>query len=367
MARGDGQPDPALEPTLAGDGAVPVVPAEPGALTAPLPTTARTGSTTVISPQDAMALEEINRTRIFLRFAMAICASVVISLSFLSGHAGVKTALYIAVGICAVLIVWMHRTIRDPGQYTPFKVILVGWWCAATTMLGVVFWGIFSPAPALIVMGIYFFSRTNSLAATLLIYSTCAVTQAVMSILILSGTMADPGLFPASGSVRDMGISQGMVQVTYLFSFWLARATRNSTLDAIGRLEEQVRHAARREALLFEAQQDLERALRIGGPGRYTDQVLAGYRLGMVLGRGAMGEVYEAVHGRTGAPAAAKLLLPSVLENRDQVERFLREARAASAFTGDHVARVLATSDSRDPLPFLIMERLDGEDLAGYK
>jgi eukaryotic-like serine/threonine-protein kinase len=366
VPRADGQPDPAFEPTLVDQGAVAADATDAGAPTAGQPTTARTGSTTVISPQDALALEEINRTRIFLRFAMALCVAVVLSLSFLSGHLGVKTALYAAVGACAVLVVWMHQITRDPAQYTPFRVILVGWWCAATTMLGVVYWGIFSPAPALIVLGIYFFSRTNSLAATLLIYATCAVSQAVMSILILSGALADPGLFPASGHLRDMAISQGMVQLTYLFSFWLARATRRTTLDAIGRLEVEVRHAARRAALLFEAQQDLERALRIGGPGRYTDQVLAGYRLGAVIGRGAMGEVYDAVHETSGAPAAAKLLLPGSLQSGDQVERFLREARAASAFTGDHVARVLASSTAGDPLPFLIMERLVGEDLASY-
>ena len=71
------------------------------------------------------------------------------------------------------------------------------------------------------------------------------------------------------------------------------------------------------------------RALKIGGPGRFTGQVLGRWELGAVLGRGAMGEVYEASHLGTGEPAAVKLLRRELLGDPRHVERFLREVMIA--------------------------------------
>jgi len=102
----------------------------------------------------------------------------------------------------------------------------------------------------------------------------------------------------------------------------------------------------------------------VGGPGRYTDQVVGPYRLGNVLGRGAMGEVYDAVHTETEEPAAVKLLRRELLADRTQVARFLREARAAGALDSPHVVRVLDASPPDAALPYLAMERLRGHTLA---
>jgi serine/threonine-protein kinase len=130
------------------------------------------------------------------------------------------------------------------------------------------------------------------------------------------------------------------------------------------KLEAAARNIAQREALLFEARQELDRALKVGGPGRFTDQVVGHYRLGSVLGRGAMGEVYEAAHVDSGAPAAVKLLSASAAGDAQIVERFLREVRIAAALDVPNVVRVLETPASADVLPFLAMERLAGQTLA---
>jgi serine/threonine-protein kinase len=107
---------------------------------------------------------------------------------------------------------------------------------------------------------------------------------------------------------------------------------------------------------------DLERALR-AGPGRYSDRVVGRFRLGAVLGRGAMGEVYEAADVESGAPAAVKLLRPELLADPDQRARFARELRASRSLGSPHIVRVLdGTTDAE--LPFLAMERLRGHTLA---
>ena len=72
------------------------------------------------------------------------------------------------------------------------------------------------------------------------------------------------------------------------------------------------------------------------------------WQLGNVLGRGAMGEVYEATHATSGAPAAVKLLRRELLADPQHVERFLREVRVASAIESPHVVRVLEASAPAD-------------------
>jgi serine/threonine-protein kinase len=106
--------------------------------------------------------------------------------------------------------------------------------------------------------------------------------------------------------------------------------------------------------------------MRGGGEGRWTEQNVGSFRLGRVLGRGAMGEVYEAVHRTTGEPAAVKLLQPQVLAQPNMVQRFLREARIVASLDAANVVRVLEVAPPDAPLPYLAMERLVGTDLSDY-
>ena len=81
----------------------------------------------------------------------------------------------------------------------------------------------------------------------------------------------------------------------YLAGFLLGRATRQITFDAMNEAEEARRKVGQRDALLREARQDLDHALmQVGGPGHYTEQKIGSFVLGIVIGRGAMAEVYEA-------------------------------------------------------------------------
>jgi serine/threonine-protein kinase len=137
--------------------------------------------------------------------------------------------------------------------------------------------------------------------------------------------------------------------------------SRRTTVAAMAELERAVRVAAHREALLNEAREELERALR-SGRGRFTDQALGAYRLGAVIGRGAMGEVYESVDPRTDAPVAIKLLSQASLGNPNHVLRFLRELRTAAGIDSPHVVKVIEVGEH--PVPYLVMERLEGETLA---
>jgi serine/threonine-protein kinase len=89
--------------------------------------------------------------------------------------------------------------------------------------------------------------------------------------------------------------------------------------------------------------------------------VLAGkYRVKGVLGEGGVGIVVAATHLKLGRPVAIKLLFSN---DREQVERLHREARAAARLRSEHAAKVLDVGRLENGAPFIVMELLEGEDL----
>src|SRR5688572_30164561 len=93
--------------------------------------------------------------------------------------------------------------------------------------------------------------------------------------------------------------------------------------------------------------------------------VLAGkYRVERVLGQGGMGVVVQATHLQLGQAVAVKFLLQEVLSNQDVVQRFLREAQAAVRLRSEHVARVIDVGTLETGAPYMVLEYLDGTDLA---
>ncbi len=96
-------------------------------------------------------------------------------------------------------------------------------------------------------------------------------------------------------------------------------------------------------------------------------QVLAGkFRIERVLGQGGMGVVVAATHLLLDERVALKFLLPDALGNPEAVERFAREARAAVKIKSEHVARVSDVGTLESGSPYMVMEYLEGQDLASY-
>jgi serine/threonine protein kinase len=90
------------------------------------------------------------------------------------------------------------------------------------------------------------------------------------------------------------------------------------------------------------------------------------YRIEKVIGAGAMGVVVAARHLLLEERVAIKFLLPHALDSRDAVARFMREARAAVRIKSEHVARVSDVSVLEDGTPYIVMELLEGMDLADW-
>jgi hypothetical protein len=96
-------------------------------------------------------------------------------------------------------------------------------------------------------------------------------------------------------------------------------------------------------------------------------QILAGkYRVDGILGAGGMGVVVAAHHLQLDERVALKFLLPAALGNQEARMRFEREARAAVKIKSEHVARVSDVGTLENGSPYIVMEFLEGTDLAAW-
>jgi eukaryotic-like serine/threonine-protein kinase len=322
-------------------------------------------ATTLTTAADALHDEEVERTRAFLRTGWIVALGVLAIVAILPGDRQLGLALAIAVAAGLAFSVWIHAQLRDPTRYNPHKLSAVALVCVVCGLLGILYVGYFSAAPIIVVLGLYFFCRTENVGVAIVIFVVSSGAHLVEAILIITGVIADPGFYPIPKhvSIQAQIAGHGIVQAGYLLGFVMARIGRTTSLRAIDQLQTATDLAARREAQVNELRQDLDRALKIGGPGRFTGHLVGAWQLDTVIGRGAMGEVYEATHVTTGATAAIKLLRRELLGDRNHVERFLREVRIASALDSPHVVRVVDASTAEDAIPFLAMERLRGQTL----
>ena len=94
------------------------------------------------------------------------------------------------------------------------------------------------------------------------------------------------------------------------------------------------------------------------------DIVAGKYRVERVLGSGGMGVVVAATHLELDQLVALKFILPQALAGSGNVERFMREAPAAVRLKSEHVARVYDVGRDGEDRPFMVLELLEGMDLA---
>ena len=92
------------------------------------------------------------------------------------------------------------------------------------------------------------------------------------------------------------------------------------------------------------------------------------YRLRQMIGAGGMGAVWSARDEAQGRDVAVKFLHPSLLRDPMAVQRFFQEAEAGTQLRHANIIETYASGrhvppDGKDPIPYLVMELLDGEPL----
>ena len=103
------------------------------------------------------------------------------------------------------------------------------------------------------------------------------------------------------------------------------------------------------------------------GTEKLTGIVLDGkYKLTRLLGVGGMGAVYEAEHTVITRKVAVKVLHRNPDETSEAAQRFIREARTASAIEHQNVVEIFDVGLDPEGIHYIVMELLKGELLSDY-
>lgn len=320
------------------------------------------GSLTTVA--DVMHVEEVRRTRQFIALGWAISVAAIGAVPVLDAPRYMSIAMVAALVWGIVMSAYFYRRFADPSKYSENQMVVLGALATINTHVAIFYFGTFTAASTVIVLGMHFVARSEAVRGMRIVFAVAVTCYVVCAAIVISGVVEDPGVFASDVGYSRVTLVVGALFVVgaYVLAFYTGRTIREASTSAIEGLQRQTRLAAQRKALMDELRADLERALHINGPGRYTEQTVGSFTLGDVIGRGAMGEVYEARHTSTGEQAAVKLLRRELLADPTHVARFLRETKATASLASPHVARVLEAA--ADAMPYLAMERLHGETLA---
>src|SRR3954454_3588161 len=96
---------------------------------------------------------------------------------------------------------------------------------------------------------------------------------------------------------------------------------------------------------------------------RMEGQTISHYRVLSEIGRGGMGIVYKAEDIRLHRPVALKVLSQELTRDFDAKQRFIQEARAASALDHPNICTIHDIDESEDGRLFLGMAYYEGESL----
>ncbi len=106
------------------------------------------------------------------------------------------------------------------------------------------------------------------------------------------------------------------------------------------------------------------RADREAGPLAVGQMLDDKYRIDELLEVGGMGAVYVGSHTKLQKRVAIKVLRSELVSAVEIVERFLREAVAASRIGHENIIEVTDIGKAQNGSPFIVMELLEGENLA---
>lgn len=119
-----------------------------------------------------------------------------------------------------------------------------------------------------------------------------------------------------------------------------------------------------KELIGCDSEIDERKQVEAVAPVLAVGQVIGTYAIVRRVGSGGMGEIYEVSHSRLAGRYAMKVLRPEIGANSEALKRFQREAKVTSALQHPNIVQVIDFSTIDGGQPYLVMEFLDGPELA---
>src|SRR5262245_60616618 len=195
----------------------------PAAAAAPIEAASQPSTLAAGTAVDAMREEEIDRTRRFIRMGWLLSVAAMATVFVVDANP-VNAILSIAGLVLGIVAsAGYHRSFADPRNYTDRALMTLALICTVNGHLAVLLYGTFTAAPLLIVIGIHFVARTEAERVARWIFAGAVVAYTAISVAIISGAVADPGVFASDRPVGRVALATGACFV--LATFWLAYAT----------------------------------------------------------------------------------------------------------------------------------------------
>jgi serine/threonine-protein kinase len=328
----------------------------------------RDGSTSgsIATPEDALRLFDARRSWTFAAGLGALCVVTICVVLGLGGDPLGQRIHIAGLGATAAVALLYVVTHRDPARHAPWHTMGLAYVSMLANGSGFFYWGVFSAYLSVVTVAAYVVSSGASKRSAVVACAICIAMHAGLGVAQLAGLIAPHGLVIASP-----GFSWGAQLVALILLQLVLAGAVAGGLDARAKMQRvldehhlALRAIVQRDALLAEARAEV-RDMRAVDEGRHTGERIGRFTLGKVLGRGAMGEVYDATDD-AGAPCAVKVLAAHLLDDVEALRRFHREARVIGALTSPHIVRLIEVSEPDASLPFLALERLEGEDLGEW-
>jgi serine/threonine-protein kinase len=312
---------------------------------------------------DALDRGDLPRMRAFHLFGIAAPLGAIILSVLMGGDPFARELFWLGAAMLSISNVGLVWLTTSTERYQSRWVGM--FWMIATFGVtpALYYFGPFSAVVMVQMLGIVFIalgrSRWNALATA----AICIGGHLALAVPIMLGWMKDVGVLTSTlAHDVQLALAETLIVAFLISGYLLGRWARSTNATALAELHSAMRIIGDQQQALAEVKDDAARARQVN-EGRWTNQQMGQWKLGLVLGRGAMGEVYEAT-GTDGTAAAVKLLNARSTTSSSHVERFHREMTVAARLESPHIVRVFEVSPPEAPVPYLAMERLYGIDLA---
>ncbi|MEO8846701.1 MAG: serine/threonine-protein kinase [Kofleriaceae bacterium] len=311
----------------------------------------------------ALDRSDLARSRVFHTFGILAPLSAIPIALLIGGDPTAKLAFIIGAVVLSVMNVGLVYITSSAERYNERTAGVL--WVISTIAAqpAIVYFGPFSAVVMVDILGIMFIALGRKPTPAIATTSLCIGGHLAISIPIILGLVTDRGVLSSVGAERtQLWLAEALIISFLVSAYALGRWARRTNANALAELHDALRVIGDQQQALAEVN-DAEQRQRRAAEGRWTNQQFGGFRLGVVLGRGAMGEVYEAI-GPNQELAAVKLLDARATASPGLVERFHREMEIAARLVSPNIVKVFAVSPPDAPVPYIAMERLQGTDLA---